>query len=81
MAAAAIDDSGSIFIPKMCEPVKILDFATRMIQKAGLETPRDIEIALTGLRRVTNWKKSSYMRTKRCNPRATSGSTARLVEV
>ncbi len=50
MAAAAIDDSGSIFIPKMCEPVKILDFATRMIQKAGLETPRDIEIALTGLR-------------------------------
>jgi FlaA1/EpsC-like NDP-sugar epimerase len=50
MAAAAVDDSGSIFIPKMCEPVKILDFARRMIQKAGLETPRDIEIVLTGLR-------------------------------
>jgi FlaA1/EpsC-like NDP-sugar epimerase len=50
MAAAAIDDSGSIFIPKMCEPVKILDFATRMIRKAGLETPGDIEIVLTGLR-------------------------------
>jgi FlaA1/EpsC-like NDP-sugar epimerase len=50
MATAAIDDSGSIFIPKMCEPVKILDFATRMIQEAGLETPRDIEIVLTGLR-------------------------------
>ena len=50
MAAAALDDSGSIFIPKMCEPVKILDFATRMIRKAGLETPRDIEIVLTGLR-------------------------------
>jgi FlaA1/EpsC-like NDP-sugar epimerase len=50
MAAAALDDSRSIFIPKMCEPVKILDFATRLIQEAGLETPRDIEIVLTGLR-------------------------------
>ena len=50
MAAAAVDDSGSILIPKMCETVKILDFATRMIRKAGLETPRDIEIVLTGLR-------------------------------
>ncbi len=50
MAAAAIDDSGCIFIPKMCEPVKILDFATRMIREAGLESPRDIEIVLMGLR-------------------------------
>jgi FlaA1/EpsC-like NDP-sugar epimerase len=50
MAAAAIDDSGSIFIPKMCEPVKILDFAGRLIREAGLKTPRDIEIVLTGLR-------------------------------
>jgi FlaA1/EpsC-like NDP-sugar epimerase len=50
MAAAAINDSGSIFIPKMCEPVKILDFAARMIREAGLETPRDIKIVLTGLR-------------------------------
>jgi FlaA1/EpsC-like NDP-sugar epimerase len=50
MAAAAIDDSGSILIPKMCEPVKILDFAERMIREAGLESPRDIEIVLTGLR-------------------------------
>jgi len=50
LAAAAIDDSGSIFIPKMCEPVKILDFAARMIREAGLETPRDIEIVLTELR-------------------------------
>jgi FlaA1/EpsC-like NDP-sugar epimerase len=50
MAAAAIDDSASIFIPKMCEPVKILDFAQRLVREAGLETPRDIEIVLTGLR-------------------------------
>ena len=50
MAAAAIDDSASIFIPKMCEPVKILDFAQRLIHEAGLETLRDIQIVLTGLR-------------------------------
>jgi FlaA1/EpsC-like NDP-sugar epimerase len=50
MAAAAIDDSASILIPKMCEPVKIMDFAQRLIREAGLETPRDIEIVLTGLR-------------------------------
>jgi len=50
MAAAALDDSGNIFIPKMCEPVKIIDFAARMIREAGLEPPRDIEIVLTGLR-------------------------------
>jgi FlaA1/EpsC-like NDP-sugar epimerase len=50
MAAAAIEDSGSIFIPKMCEPVKIMDLAARMIREAGLEPPRDIEIVVTGLR-------------------------------
>jgi FlaA1/EpsC-like NDP-sugar epimerase len=50
MAAAAIDNSGTIFIPKMCEPVKIMDFAARLIREAGLETPRDIEIVVTGLR-------------------------------
>jgi len=50
MAAAAIEDSGSIFIPKMREPVKIIAFAERLIREAGLETPRDIEIVLSGLR-------------------------------
>ena len=50
MAAAALDDSGSIFVPKICEPVKIMDFAQRLIREAGLETPRDIQIVLTGLR-------------------------------
>jgi FlaA1/EpsC-like NDP-sugar epimerase len=49
-AAAALDDSGGIFIPKMCEPVKILDFARRMIQETASESRRDIEIVLTGLR-------------------------------
>jgi FlaA1/EpsC-like NDP-sugar epimerase len=50
MAAASIDESGSIFIPKMREPVKIMDFAARLIREADLETPRDIEIVVTGLR-------------------------------
>jgi FlaA1/EpsC-like NDP-sugar epimerase len=50
LAAAAIDDSGSIFIPKMCEPVKIMDFAARMIREARLDTPRDVEIVIKGLR-------------------------------
>jgi FlaA1/EpsC-like NDP-sugar epimerase len=49
-AAAAIEDSGSIFIPKMSEPVKIMDLAARMIREAGFETPADIEIVFTGLR-------------------------------
>jgi FlaA1/EpsC-like NDP-sugar epimerase len=50
MAAAALDASSSIFIPKMCEPVKIMDFAARMIRESGLEAHRNIEIVLTGLR-------------------------------
>ncbi len=50
MAASAIEDSGNIFVPKMCEPVKIQDFAARMIREAGLEIPSDIEIVVTGLR-------------------------------
>ena len=49
MAAAAFDDSGSVLIPKMCEPVKIVDFARRMIQEAG-ETRADVQIEFTGLR-------------------------------
>ena len=50
MAAAALDESGSILIPKMCEPVRILDFARRMIQEAGPSVSNEIEIVLTGLR-------------------------------
>jgi FlaA1/EpsC-like NDP-sugar epimerase len=50
LAAAALDDSGRIFVPKMREPVKIVDLAARMIQEAGVHTPRDIQISFTGLR-------------------------------
>ena len=50
VAASAIEDSGNIFVPKMCEPIKIQDLAGRMIREAGLETPSDIQIVVTGLR-------------------------------
>jgi FlaA1/EpsC-like NDP-sugar epimerase len=50
IAAAALDESGAIFLPKMSEPVKVLDLAKRMIDEEGLHTPRDIEILFTGLR-------------------------------
>ena len=50
LAASSLDESGSIFIPKMGEPVKILDLAKRMIQEARLQTPGDVAIAFTGLR-------------------------------
>jgi FlaA1/EpsC-like NDP-sugar epimerase len=50
LAAAVLDDSGRIFVPKMREPVKIVELAAQMIQEAGLQTPRDISITFTGLR-------------------------------
>jgi FlaA1/EpsC-like NDP-sugar epimerase len=34
----------------MRDPVRIADLAARMIQEAGLQTPRDIQITFTGMR-------------------------------
>jgi FlaA1/EpsC-like NDP-sugar epimerase len=50
LAAISLGESGRIFIPKMSAPIKILDLTKRMIQEAGLQTPREIAIAFTGLR-------------------------------
>ncbi|HXM69989.1 MAG TPA: polysaccharide biosynthesis protein, partial [Thermoanaerobaculia bacterium] len=50
IAAAALDESGAIFLPKAGEPVKVLDLAMLMISEEGLQAPRDIEILFTGLR-------------------------------
>jgi FlaA1/EpsC-like NDP-sugar epimerase len=50
LAATALDESGSIFIPMMNEQVNILDLAKRMIDEAGPHARRDIEILFTGLR-------------------------------
>jgi len=50
VAAAALDESGAIFLPRLNESVKVLDLAKLMITEEGLETPRDVEILFTGLR-------------------------------
>jgi FlaA1/EpsC-like NDP-sugar epimerase len=50
LAAISLNESGCILVPKMSAPVKILDLAKRMIEEAGLQTPRDVSIAFTGLR-------------------------------
>jgi FlaA1/EpsC-like NDP-sugar epimerase len=50
MTAAALDESGAIFLPKMSEPLKVLDLAKLMITEEGLHAPRDVEILFTGLR-------------------------------
>jgi FlaA1/EpsC-like NDP-sugar epimerase len=50
LAAANLEDSGRIFVPKMKEPMKIVDLAARTIQEAGLQTPCEIAISFTGLR-------------------------------
>jgi FlaA1/EpsC-like NDP-sugar epimerase len=50
LAANALEEPGCILVPKMSTPVKILDLAKRMIEEAGLQTPRDVAIAFTGLR-------------------------------
>ena len=41
---------GEIFVLDMGEPVKIYDLAERIIRYKGLETNKDIEIKITGLR-------------------------------
>ena len=50
LAATALDESGSIFVPRMKEPVKILAFAKRMIHDVSPQTSREIEIVFIGLR-------------------------------
>ncbi len=50
LAAAALDESGRILLPKMNEPMKIVDLAKLMIHEEGAQTPRRVEIRFTGLR-------------------------------
>jgi FlaA1/EpsC-like NDP-sugar epimerase len=47
--AAAIGESGRVYVLDMGEPVKIVDLARDMIRLAG-HTPDEIAIAYTGLR-------------------------------
>lgn len=45
-----VTHDGRVFVLDMGEPVKILDFAKRMIEAYGLVPGKDIEIKFTGLR-------------------------------
>ncbi|TCK85011.1 polysaccharide biosynthesis protein [Albibacterium bauzanense] len=50
LEAETMGQGGEIFVFDMGKPVKILDMAKKMIQLAGLEEGKDIEIVFTGLR-------------------------------
>lgn len=50
LEAGKIGKASDILLFDMGEPVKVLDLATRMIQLAGLEPGKDIEIKFTQLR-------------------------------
>lgn len=50
MQAGAIGQGGEIFVLDMGEPIRILDLATEMIQRAGLKPNEDIHIRITGIR-------------------------------
>ncbi len=50
LGSRADDQSGTIFVLDMGEPIRIQDLARQMIRLAGLRYGRDVEIVYTGLR-------------------------------
>jgi FlaA1/EpsC-like NDP-sugar epimerase len=50
LAMDTLEEGGSIFVPVMGDPVKIVDLARRLIEEAGLRPGEDIPIVFTGLR-------------------------------
>src|SRR5690606_37500658 len=50
LEAGTMGKGGEIFVFDMGQPVKIVDMAKKMIQLAGLEEGKDIDIVFTGLR-------------------------------
>jgi FlaA1/EpsC-like NDP-sugar epimerase len=50
LTASTFNESGSIFVPRMNEPVKILALAKEMIHEVSPQNSREIEIVFTGLR-------------------------------
>jgi FlaA1/EpsC-like NDP-sugar epimerase len=50
LLASGLEGSGGIFVPQVCEPVKILDIANELIKNNRTESRKDIQITFTGLR-------------------------------
>jgi FlaA1/EpsC-like NDP-sugar epimerase len=50
LAAASLDENGSILIPRMPPPINILDLANRLVNAYSAESKQPIEIIFTGLR-------------------------------
>jgi FlaA1/EpsC-like NDP-sugar epimerase len=50
LAAAELDDPNCIFVPELGEPIKILELAQQLIQRAGRKPEIEIPIEFTGLR-------------------------------
>lgn len=50
LEAGTMGEGGEIYVFDMGKPVKIVDLAKKMIQLAGLEEGKDIDIVYTGLR-------------------------------
>ena len=53
LATAALNDPGTLFVPELETPVKILDLAKKLIRKSAANAPsntKQIEIVFTGLR-------------------------------
>ena len=50
LLTAVLDGPAGVFIPELREPIKIVDLARRLIQKAGFTSGEEISIVFTGLR-------------------------------
>lgn len=50
LEAGTMGQGGEIYVFDMGKPVKIIDLASKMIQLAGLQPGKDVEIVYTGLR-------------------------------
>jgi FlaA1/EpsC-like NDP-sugar epimerase len=50
LAAAALEDAATLFVPNLDAPIKILDLAKKLISEAHTSAKKQIEIVFTGLR-------------------------------
>jgi len=62
LQAAAIGESGNIYVLDMGEPIKIIDLAKYMIKLSGLKLDAAIAIEFTGLRPGEKIRESLYLR-------------------